>query len=374
MQFEQGPIRPPSEATSLLLRVTRNCPWNKCVFCKSYKKRKFSRRSVEEIKNDIMAIKNTCEEIKDLSKQWGERGNISLNVIQQLQHKYDHTYLHLAIWLYYGGKTAFLQDANSLILKKEDLLEVLQTLKDNFPSIERITTYARAKTVCKKNVQELEQLHQAGLTRVHMGLESGSDKVLSLINKGATSSEMIEAGQKLIQGGLSLSYYIILGMGGKKYTQEHALESARVINAANPDYIRFRTLSVIPRTQLADMVEEGIFEPLPEEEIAREEKLLIENIDHVNSNLASDHANNLLEDVRGKLPEEKKSMLQVIDRFLQMPLEDRTNFQLGKRLGIYRTLDDMKDPTKYNHVSQEVKHLQGEGSFENVINYIRQRL
>jgi len=321
-----------------------------------------------------MAIKNTCEEIKDLSKQWGERGNISLNVIQQLQHKYDHTYLHLAIWLYYGGKTAFLQDANSLILKKEDLLEVLQTLKDNFPSIERITTYARAKTVCKKNVQELEQLHQAGLTRVHMGLESGSDKVLSLINKGATSSEMIEAGQKLIQGGLSLSYYIILGMGGKKYTQEHALESARVINAANPDYIRFRTLSVIPRTQLADMVEEGIFEPLPEEEIAREEKLLIENIDHVNSNLASDHANNLLEDVRGKLPEEKKSMLQVIDRFLQMPLEDRTNFQLGKRLGIYRTLDDMKDPTKYNHVSQEVKHLQGEGSFENVINYIRQRL
>lgn len=373
MQFEQGPIRPPSEATSLLIRATRNCPWNKCGFCKTYKGKKFSRRSTEEIKEDILTIKNMCEEIKELSWRWGSGGRITSRVIERLRESYGNQYLHVAVWMYYGGKTVFLQDANSLIMKTGELLEVLKAIKEAFPGVERITTYARAKTARRKTLAELKELYRAGLTRIHMGLESGSDKVLQLINKGANAVDMIEGGRKVKEAGISLCYYVILGLGGKEYSREHALETARVLNAVNPNHIRFRTLSVIPGTPLAEKVSNGVFTPLSEDSIVQEERLLIENLEGIDSMVVSDHALNLLEEVRGKLPQEKDYLLGVIDRYLQMPERERVNFRLGRRAGVYRFLDDMNDRYRYEYVARGVRYLEREGTLEETINYLKQR-
>ena len=170
--FEQGPIRPPSEAYSLLIRVTRNCPWNRCEFCHTYKGEKFSVRSVEEVKKDIDAVKEIVAEIKSLSWQYGFGGEITapfVNLMLQNPHFNLDGYRSAVLWLYAGGKNAFLQDGNNLVLKTDDLVEILRTLKDTFPSIERITSYARAKTVSKKRIEELQVLGRAGLSRIHIG-------------------------------------------------------------------------------------------------------------------------------------------------------------------------------------------------------------
>ena len=373
MIFEQGPIRPPSEAASLLIRVTRNCPWNQCYFCVTYRGEKFSRRPVSEIKQDILRIKEISEEIRDLSARWGENGNITPKVAERLRTGYDQQYLHVASWMYQGQKTIFLQDANSLIMKTKELLEVLKAIKKSFPTVERITTYARAKTARRKTLEELTDLCQAGLNRVHVGMESGSDNVLQIINKGASSEDMVNAGVKMEQAGISTCYYVLLGLGGKTYSREHALETARVLNMVNPTHIRFRTLLVKPGTPLEDKVKNGSFAPLSEDEIIREERLLIDNLNDIDSWLVSDHILNLLEEVRGNLSENKKLLLKVIDRYLGMPDNERVNFRLGRRAGVYRYLDDMKDRQRYEHVAKGVRHLESEGALEETIDYLRQK-
>lgn len=374
MRFEQGPIRPPSEAASLLLRVTRNCPWNKCAFCLTYKGKKFSRRPVEEVLNDINAAKNVYREIQELSWRWGGGGKVTPEVAHRLRESYDYQYLHVATWMYFGGKTVFLQDADSLILKTGKLVEILQAIKEAFPAVERITTYARAKTVSRKTVEELKELRRAGLSRIHMGLESGSDEVLKFIHKGATAGDMIQAGHKIRQAGISLCFYVILGLGGVERSREHALETARVINAVNPNYVRFRTLSVLPETPLAEKVSQGLFEPLHEDDIVKEERLLIENLRGIESMVVSDHALNLLEEVQGKLPDEKAHMLEVIEQYLSLSDQERKNYRLGRRAGVYRYLADMRDPRKYDYVAKGVRQLEETGELEKTIDHLRRRL
>ena len=151
--FEQGPIRPPSEAQSLLLRLTRNCPWNRCEFCHTYKGQKFSLRTVEEVKNDIDAAAEIAQELKALSWRLGEGGEIMANLVRfvlESPEGYPDAFRNIALWIYSGGKNVFLQDANSLVLKTEQMVDVLTTLKETFPTVERITTYARSKTISKK--------------------------------------------------------------------------------------------------------------------------------------------------------------------------------------------------------------------------------
>ena len=362
--FEQGPIRPPSEAASLLIRVTRNCPWNKCAFCHTYQGAKFELRSVEEVKNDIQTIKNIADDLIALSWKLGEGGRINRNVLRTIYNRdgYNDYAYSVAAWLYYGGENVFLQDANSLILKTADLVEILTYLKEKFPGIQRITSYCRSHTAARKTPDEFRQLKQAGLSRIHIGMESGCDDVLSLINKGVTASDHIKGGLNVKEGGLELSEYVMPGLGGVTFSQRHALDTANVLNAIHPDFIRLRTLHVVPGTQLDEMMKKGEFQPLTDDEVVQEIKIFTENLNVRGSYLASDHILNLLENVEGKLPEDKDKILSVIKKYLELSPKDRQIFRLGRRLGAFRTTDDLKEKMTYFKVKEIVDDYESRGA------------
>lgn len=372
VQFEQGPIRPPSEAYSLLLRVTRNCPWNRCEFCHTYKNEKFSLRTVEEVKRDIDVVQGIISEIKSISWKYGFGGEVSVplvNLILQHPQHFSDGFRSVALWLYNGGKNVFLQDGDNLILKTKELVEIIGYLKETFPSIERITTYTRAKTVSKKKVEELQDLYEAGLSRIHIGLESGYDPLLQYIKKGVTAQEHIEAGNKVKASGISLSEYVILGLGGKAMWREHAIETARVLNQINPDFIRVRTLKVLRTMLLYQKIEKGEFIPLSDDEIVKEERLLIEHLEGMTSTFVSDHILNLLQEVEGKLPEEKEKMLNHIDRYLSLPKAEKDNFRLGRRAGIYQSVEDLFKPGLRDKVEKALQQIESErrGDIEKVL-------
>ena len=372
LNIEQGPIRPPSEAYSLLLRVTRNCPWNRCEFCRTYKEEKFGLRPVEEIKKDIDTVREIVSEIKTFSWMQGFGGEITAslaNFILQNPQRLPEGFRSVALWLFNGGQNVFLQDGDNLTLKTADLVEVLSYLKGNFPSIQRITTYARAKTVSRRTVEDLQALRDAGLSRIHIGLESGYDPLLQLMKKGVTAQEHVDAGKKVKASGISLSEYVILGLGGKAMGREHAIETAKVLNRINPDFIRVRTLKVLKEMPLHEKIEEGTFIPLTDDEVVEEERLLVEQLDGITSTFVSDHVLNLLEEVGGTFPEEKSKMLSVIDRYLALSPEKKINFRLGRRGGLYRSLDDLLSEERHKQVQTALERIETErpGAVEQVI-------
>ena len=350
---ELGPIRPPSEGRdrSLLIRVTRNCPWNRCQFCRTYKNKTYSIRSADEIKRDIDTVKTLAEEIKAVSRRMGLKGLIRREVIatfvdshpelystarndpDSVQRRYE-SLANVVHWLSSGARTVFLQDANAVQIRTADLMEILRYLKESFPTLERITSYARSKTLARKPLQDLQRLHEAGLSRVHIGLESGCDEVLAVMEKGTTAAEQITAGQKAREAGISVSEYYMPGLGGRKWSEKHALESARVLNEINPDFIRLRTL--VPRrgTPLAARIQAGEFEPLTEDETVAEIALFVEHLD-CTSHLVSDQMCNLLWEVEGRLPEDKPLILKTIKDYLAKPLSERLKIQLERRLSSY---------------------------------------
>lgn len=336
--FELGPIRPPSEGKdrSLLIRATRNCPWNKCEFCSTYKGKKFGYRRPEEIKNDIDVARSLAEEIKRASWRLGLGGRISQEVVR-LQNL-----VNVANWLSSGGKTAFLQDANTLIMRTPELVDVIKYLKETFPSVERVTSYARSKTCSRKHLEELGELYEAGLSRLHVGLESGCDEVLEEMQKGVTAAQHIEGGKKVVKSGISLSEYVMPGLGGKKRSEKHALETAKVLNEINSDFIRIRSLVVRRGSPLFDRRESGQFEELSEDEVVDEIGIFIENLS-CNSYLVSDQMSNLLFGIEGQLPYDKARILKVIGQYKAKPLHQRLSFRLGQRLrsylGVYGGLD-----------------------------------
>jgi radical SAM superfamily enzyme YgiQ (UPF0313 family) len=366
--FEQGPIRPPSEATSLLIRVTRNCPWNKCAFCHTYRGSKFELRSVEEVKKDIQTMKDIADQIVGFSCKLGEGGHVNRNVLKQIYNSNvfcNDFFQTMAGWLYFGSENVFLQDADSLILKTTDLLAILDFLREKFPQIKRITSYCRSHTAARKTVGEFEQFKKAGLSRIHIGMESGSDEVLSLIHKGVTASDHIKAGLNIRQAGIELSEYVMPGLGGAKWTRQHALETARVINAINPDFIRLRTLHVVPGTGMDELMKKGEFQPLNDEDILREINLFIENLDVQGTYLSSDHILNLLEELEGKFPADKPGILSAIRRFFELSVQDRLIFRLGRRSGVLRKLDDLANEEAYSRLKSVVdRYIANGGNIE----------
>jgi radical SAM superfamily enzyme YgiQ (UPF0313 family) len=362
--FEQGPIRPPSEAASLLVRVTRNCPWNKCAFCHTYRGSKFELRSVDDVKKDIQAMKDIEDKITGLSLKWGEGGRVTREVLRQIYNSkefYNDFIYTVAAWLYFGGENVFLQDANSLILKTADLVSILDFLREKFHRIKRITTYCRSHTAARKTVPEFQQLKKAGLSRIHIGMESGSDEVLSMIHKGVTAEDHIKAGLNIKQAGIELSEYVMPGLGGVKWTRQHALETARVINAINPDFVRLRTLHVVPGTQMDELMKNGEFKPLNDEEILKEIKLFIEELNVYGTYLASDHILNLLEELEGRFPEDKQKILSVIERYFELSDEDRLIFRLGRRTGAFGKLDDLANKETYLRLKSVIDHYAAQG-------------
>ncbi len=357
--FEQGPIRPPSEAGSLLLRFTRNCPWNRCSFCPVYKGKEFSRRSLGEILTDIDAAAHIIADLRTLSKDLGDTAGFSQKALEIVftDFRYNQFYRQAALWLHNGAGSVFIQDANSFVLPTDVICEALNYLKAKIAGISRITSYGRSSTLAKMTSEELEKIRKAGLDRVHIGMESGSDRVLKLINKGVSAKLQVEAGKKVLEAGMELSEYIMPGLGGKELSEEHAVESARVLNRIDPDFIRLRSLRVLAGTPLYAQWQSGFFKPLTDDETAAEIRLFIASLDGISSRVKSDHIMNLLEEVEGKLPEAKTGMLATIDRYLGMPEKQRLLFRLGRRGGALRTLDEINDPVIGQRLERAVRDL-----------------
>ena len=277
------PYRPPSEASSALIRVTRGCPWNFCAFCGMYKNVKFEPRPFEKIASDILAIHEISQ----------------------------------------GSQTVFIGDSDSLLHK--EILKVVKLISETFPGIQRMTSYARALTLVRKDIGELRALKEAGLTRVHVGLESGYGNILKSIRKGATPEIMIKGGIKAKEAGFELCFYVLCGIGGETLWQEHADGTARVINSVNPDFIRLRTLSLIPNAPLYGTWESGKFEPIKPLTRLKETRRLIKKLNVTGCELASDHLTNYLwapegiifQGVDGKLPQDKEIMLDTLEKVIK---------------------------------------------------------
>jgi len=342
--FEQGPIRPPSEANSLLIRITRNCPWNRCTFCPVYKGADFSLRPLDHVIADIDDISRHINVLRQMGNQSGQISREALNGYNAtLDASERQTFAAAVNWFACGMQSIFLQDANSLIIKPKDLIVILQHLMKCFPWTERITSYARSHTIARISDEDLTSFAQAGLNRIHIGLESGSDEVLTLVKKGTDKKNHIKAGQKVKKAGIELSEYVMPGLGGKGLSESHALETADALNQINPEFIRLRTLAIPNSVELYDEYAAGRFEKLTDVETAKELLLFLENLDGITSTIKSDHILNLFEEVEGKYPEDKERITGVIREFLEMDPHRRMLYQVGRRLGLFSRLSDLNN-------------------------------
>jgi radical SAM superfamily enzyme YgiQ (UPF0313 family) len=371
--FEQGPIRPPNEARSLLLRFTRNCPWNQCMFCPVYKGKKFSLRSVEEIKKDIQTARDIADDIKALSWTLGSGGRVTDQVVSHVfsNSDYSDVYRNIAAWLYHGTGACFLQDADNLIMATEDMVETLQFLRAKFPEINRVTTYSRSRTIVRKSVEALRKLKEAGLNRIHVGMESGYDPVLKMMKKGVTGDQHVEAGRSVVAAGIELSEYVMPGLGGQDLWREHAVATAEALNRINPHFIRIRSLRVPDRVPLYTLVQEGKFRMQSDDMLVGELKLFIQTLSGITSVVTSDHIMNLLEEVSGKLPGDKEKMIEVVDEYQKLPDSERLIYRVGRRGGAYRSTSDLKrDPVTYRKIKNLIRELQTKGGQEEVERFI----
>ena len=353
LSFELGPIRPPSEggSHSLLLRPTRNCSWNRCRFCYGmiYNREKFELRSVEDIRKDIDAVRALADGIKAESWKLGYGGAVKADVgLDMLRRNpdlnYSQSFAVVFNWLQFGGNTVFLQDANTLIMPTDQLLEVVRYLKSVFPAIDRITSYSRAKTLARKSLADLKELRAAGLTRIHVGMETGDDEILRLVDKGVTSAEQVSAGIKAKEAGFELSEYVMPDLGGRARSEQHARNTARVLNEVNPDFIRLRPLMVGPGLPLYEDYAQGTLELSSPHERLRELRALVEALD-VSGRLCFDHFLNswyrdssrhytlFKQDYDGyKFPEEKGKVLELIEQGLA--LDESTHIHVKDLIGL----------------------------------------
>lgn len=356
--FEMGPIRPPSEGSdhSLLIRTTRNCSWNRCEFCATYRGEKFVYRQIKDIKHDIDVARSLHDELRAVAATGRREMGITPEVVRALWESTPHLYgegaghltlkrqnLHnVANWLNSGAGTVFLQDADALIMRTPDLLEILYYLKATFPTVARVTAYARSQSCRRKSLEELKELRQAGLVRLHVGLESGCDEILKRMQKGVTAREQVEGGQKVVAAGISLCEYLMPGLGGNDLWERHALDSAAALSEINPDFIRLRSLALRRHSPLLAQAKEGLFTELSEDGVVEEIALLIANL-RCSSYLVSDQMSNLLYAVEGQLPQDQEKILDLIDAYLKKPEPERLAFRLQQRwrsyVSVYGRLD-----------------------------------
>jgi radical SAM superfamily enzyme YgiQ (UPF0313 family) len=286
-------IRPPSEWKSYFLPVTSGCSNNTCAFC-GYYGSKLQIRDVADVKSEIDALALFT------------RSGIRLPSIPKVVY---------AVAQDWDGKRIFLQDGDALVYPFPKLRDVLRYLNEKLPDVERIATYATPQDILRRSVDELKELRQLKLGIFYTGLETGDDELLQKIGKGVSSDQVIEAGKRVKEAGITFSVTVILGLGGIEGSKKHVLETARVLTEIDPDYVGALTLTLVPGTPLYDQWERDEFHPLSPFQSLEELRLIIENSSFTNCFFSSMHASNYLS-VRGKLPQDKERMLKQMDKVL----------------------------------------------------------
>jgi radical SAM superfamily enzyme YgiQ (UPF0313 family) len=270
MDYEGFIIRPPSEAYSLLLQVTVGCSHNKCTFCGTYGQKKFKIKPLEQIRKDLQEAR-TFENVEKV----------------------------------------FLCDGDALIIPQPRLEEILKLINDNLPAIERIGTYANAKSILRKSVDEIKKLKEMGLKIIYLGVETGNVELLQKIHKGVTYEQMVAAARRVKEAGIALSVTVLLGIGGLEKSVEHAMDTARILSDIDPDYVGALTLMLVPHTPLYEDYMAGRF-ILPDKfGYIRELYLIISNSNFTNCYFTSKHASNYLP-IKAYLPREKEKILKII--------------------------------------------------------------
>lgn len=287
MQYSHPLWRPPSEAYSLILQVTLGCSHNKCTFCSSYRSKTYREKTIEEINEHIEA----------------------------------------GIKCYPSARRIFLADGNAISMDTEKLLYILRTLYAKFPELERVSSYASPTDFIKKSDEELKQIRDAGLSLLYVGVESGSAQILKKIKKGVNPEKMIEGCKKAMENGFKLSCTLILGLGGKELSREHALESARVISAIDPQYLGILTLMLERLSEMKEEIETGKMELLNPLEIFQELRLMISSFELTNCVFRTNHASNYLP-LQGTLSRDKDKLSTVLDSIISSNLspEEWRNF------------------------------------------------
>ncbi|NLV89624.1 MAG: B12-binding domain-containing radical SAM protein [Tissierellia bacterium] len=287
MRYEGSLYRPPSEAYSLIVQATIGCSHNKCTFCSMYKDKKFRIRDTEEIIEDFRIGRERYRFVKRI----------------------------------------FIADGDALTIKTPELKKILTFIKENFPECERVGIYGSPKAILSKSVEELKELKSLGLGIVYLGVESGSEKILQMINKGVSRDEMVEAGKRIVESGINLSITLISGIGGKDYSLEHARESAKIINEINPHYVGLLTLIVEEGTPLYEDIQNGKFQLLSPREVLLETREMVKDLEVDNCIFRSNHASNYVS-LRGTLPQDKDMILLQIEEGLEISnLEERDKFR-----------------------------------------------
>ncbi len=276
MFYEGAIYRPPSEAGSLILQITVGCRHNACTFCGVFKDKRFRIKSEQEI-----------EEI----------------ILTALAH-------------YPDAERIFLADGDALTVETSVLVKILDQLYRDFSRLERVGIYGGPKDIQLKSIEELKELKEHGLNIVYLGVESGSARILKTVHKGVTPEEMIAAGQKVIASGLLLSCTVIIGLGGKAYSQEHAIETAKVASAINPHYLAGLTLMVKPEAPIMRSVQKGELELLSPLEALSEIKTLVEHLQVTDCIFRCNHASNYLP-LKATLPQERAMLISIIDKVIK---------------------------------------------------------
>ena len=270
VKYEGGIIRPPSEASSLLLQVTVGCSHNKCIFCPAYKKKKFRMKSYDEILEDILE-----------ASRWRT------------------------------AEKVFLCDGDALIMPQERLVQILHSIRNHVKGVKRVGTYANAKSILRKTIGELVELRELGLGIVYLGIETGNDELLRKIRKGVTATQMIEAGRRIKEAGIPLAVTVILGLGGSEKNTEYANDTARILTEIDPEYASALTLMLMPGTPLYSEYESGNFTPPDKFDLLRELSSIIEKSDFSGCYFTSNHASNYLP-IKARLPSEKEKTVATI--------------------------------------------------------------
>ncbi len=285
MHYEGTVIRPPSEADSIILQVTVGCSHNKCTFCGAYKDVLFRIKNDEVVNADI-----------DFAAKYCKRRN-----------------------------RVFLADGDALIIPQARLVDLLDRIRRQLPWVNRISLYGNAKSILLKSVEQLQELKKLGLHRVYMGLESGSDKILASICKGADSDKMIKAGKRVKEAGLFLSVTVLLGIGGRELWKEHAIETGRVVSKMEANQIAALTLMLLPNTSLYHLEKTKKFTLPNQRETLQELRLLVENITISRAQFQANHASNYLP-LNCRLGRDREKVLSAIDQALAGEKELRPEF------------------------------------------------